>query len=266
MPDEPVSPADRAWLLEQELGPEIRRVFRRVADDRIGTGPIPASALVLYDPAFGPFHDNRDFLGFFTNEILHQDTCSPSTADGVEIVAWPAVDDRVPARNRMGLVEFLFATGTVGERHTATSWPDRPPHTNPAAEARAHRAVEAVVEDVFARWDDECTAVRIALAQLAAAFPREAGPEAGHRVRALADRLRNSTASDYLDFAAVMIHGDNAAMAAAVEHYTGWEADYDFRGTLPDVPVRSRALHLLDQMAEHEHIVLTALLRPEDRL
>lgn len=266
MPDEPVSPADRAWLLEQELGPEIRRVFRRVTNDRIGKGPIPASALVLYDPAFGPFHDNRDFLGFFANEILHQDTCGPHTADGVEVVAWLAVDDRVPAPNRMGLVEFLFAAGTVGERHTAISWPDRPPHANPAAEARARRAVEAVAGDVFARWDAECTAVRIALAQLAAAFPLHTGPAAGQRVRELADRLRNSTASDYLDFAAVMIHGDDAATAAAVEHYTGWDADRDFRGTLPDVPVRSRALHLLDQMAQHERILLLGLLRPEAKV
>lgn len=182
------------------------------------------------------------------------------------MVSWLAVDDRVPAPRRMGWVMFLFALGTAGERHTAGSWPDQPPHANPPAEARTRRAVEAVVADVFARWDTECTAVRIALAQLAAAFPRQAGPTAGQRVHALADRLRNSTASDHLDFAAVMIHGDDATMAAAVEHYTGWEADDDFHGTLPDVPVRSRALHLLDQMAQRERILLTDLLRPQDRI
>ncbi|MGR7001998.1 hypothetical protein ACU686_34890 [Yinghuangia aomiensis] len=265
MPDEPVSPADRAWLLEQELGPEIRRVFRRVANDRIGMRPIPASARMLYDPAFGPFHGQPRLP-----RLLHQ---RDPASGHLRTPPRPTVSRLSLGRRRPRAGTEPDGLGRVPVRHRNSR---RTAHCHllarpaPAREStrRSSRTPSGAssrrgrVRPVGRRMHRRAHRPGPTRGRI----PRQAGPEAGHRVRALADRLRNSTASDYLDFAAVMIHGDNAAMAAAVEHYTGWEADYDFRGTLPDVPVRSRALHLLDQMAGHERILLTGLLRPEDRL
>lgn len=261
--DEPIPEADRVWLLDQELGPEIRRVFRRVMDDRTGAASMSAVTQVFYDTAFGPFADDRDFLGFFYNEILHQDTCHPHTADDVEVVAWLAVDDRVPAPQRMDLVELLFAIATVGERQAADCWPDKHPDADPVSEDTARVAVEAAAGPVFARWDAECTAVRLAIAQLAAVFPTVLDPDGLQRVRELADRLRGTAAADLLDFVVVMIEGDDAAVLAAVERHTGWDANNDFRGSVRDLPARVRALHLLDQMAFYERRRLRALLPPE---
>jgi hypothetical protein len=263
--EEPILEADRMWLLDQEFGPEIRRTFRRVVDERVGAGRVPLHAQVLYDPVFGPFQDDRAFLGFFYNEILHQDTCDPHTADGVQVVAWLAADDRVPAPHRMGLVDFLFAIATVGERHAADCWPDEHPNADPVSQARARAAVQAVTGDVLARWDEECTAVRLALAQLAAVFPAQVAPAVLAGVRGLAEQLRATTAGDLLGFAAELIAGDQAAVLAAVERHTGWDSDSDFRGSARDLPVNVRALHLLDQMGFHERRRLLELLPPEAR-
>ncbi|MFI0410866.1 hypothetical protein [Actinomadura sp. 3N508] len=253
------------WLLVQGLGPEIRQTFRLVVDDRVEAGRVPIHAQVLYDTAFGSFRDDRDFLGFFYNEILHQDTCSRDTADGVEVVAWLAVDDRVPAPHRMNLVRLLFAIATVHERHAAECWPDERADADRVSEARARAAVEAVAGHALARWDGECTAVRLALAPLAAVFPAQAGTEMLTRVRGLADLMRGTTAGDLLEFAAEMVGGNEVAVLAAVEHHTGWDTDNAFRGSVNELPVTVCALHLLDQMGFHERRRLLGLLPSEAR-
>ncbi|WUH98008.1 hypothetical protein OHR68_31565 [Spirillospora sp. NBC_00431] len=264
--DEPIPESDRVWLLNLGFGPEIRRTFRRVVDDRVEAGRVPIHAQVLYDAEFGPFWDERDFLGFFYNEILHQDTCDPHTADGVEVVAWLAVDDRVPAPHRMSLVRFLSSIATVHERHAAECWPDEHPNANLVSEARARAAVEAVTEHVLARWDEECTAVRLALAQLAAVFSGQVGTAVLARVRGLADLMRGTAAGELLEFAAEVIDGDGAAVLVAIEHHTSWDTDNDFRGSARELPVNVRALHLLDQMGFRERRRMLELLPPEARV
>ncbi|MGW0665292.1 hypothetical protein [Streptodolium elevatio] len=218
---------------------------------------------MLFDPVFGPYHNDTDFLGDFYNEILHQDTCSPYTAAGVEVLAWLAVDDRVPAPHRMGLVDLLFSIATVGERQAAECWPDGHPNADPVSEARAREAVETITGPVSARWDAECTAVRLALAQLAGAFPARVGPGLFRRLRDLADRMCGTAAGDLLDFVAVILEGDETVVHAAVEHHTRSGAENYFQGAARDLPVRVRALHLLDQMFFFERRRLIALLPPQ---
>jgi hypothetical protein len=151
--------------------PPIRRVFRDVIADRL-TDPRPPQAAMLFQSSIDPFWtDDRFFLGDFYNEILHQDTCQPGTADGVPLLAALAVDDRVPPQQRFEAIDLLFSTATVADRHLADCWPNSPRHANPESEDRAREAVRSCTPDLLARWAAECPAVRLALAGLAVVFP-----------------------------------------------------------------------------------------------
>jgi hypothetical protein len=151
--------------------PSIRRVFRDVIADRL-TDPLPPQAAMLFQSSVDPFWtDDRFFLGDFYNEILHQDTCQPGTADGVPLLAALAVDDRVPPQQRFEAIDLLFSTATVAGRYLADYWPNTPRHADPESEDRAREAVRSCTPDLLARWSAECPAVRLALAGLAVVFP-----------------------------------------------------------------------------------------------
>ncbi|MCX5114813.1 hypothetical protein OOK13_41475 [Streptomyces sp. NBC_00378] len=106
-------------------GPPIRQLFRDVIADRL-PGPGPPQAAMLFDTEVDPYWDDQSFLADFYNEILHQDTCQPATADGLALAAALAVDDRIPARHRFQAVDLLFSAATVAERHLAEAWPAAP--------------------------------------------------------------------------------------------------------------------------------------------
>ncbi|MFE7268439.1 hypothetical protein ACFU9B_41780 [Streptomyces sp. NPDC057592] len=93
-------------------GPPIRQLFQDVIADRL-PGPRPPQAAMLFDAEADPYWDDRSFLGDFYNEILHQNTCRPATADGLALVAALAVDDRILARNRFQAADLLFRAATV---------------------------------------------------------------------------------------------------------------------------------------------------------
>ncbi|QIQ03628.1 hypothetical protein [Streptomyces liangshanensis] len=151
--------------------PSIRRIFRDVVADRLPDRRPPQAAL-LFGPADDPYRDDDGgFLADFFSEILHQDTCLPGTADGVPLLAALAVDDRVPARHRFTVVDLLFRTATVTDRHRAESWPAAPRHADPGSEARARSAVRVHTPALLARWEAECPAVQLALAGLSVALP-----------------------------------------------------------------------------------------------
>ncbi|MFC1410311.1 hypothetical protein ACEZCY_13690 [Streptacidiphilus sp. N1-12] len=67
-------------------GPAIRRVFREVIADRLPDRRPPQPAL-LFGPADPSWDDDLGFLADLFNEILHQDTCQPDTADGTALLA-----------------------------------------------------------------------------------------------------------------------------------------------------------------------------------
>ncbi|MFJ8983048.1 hypothetical protein [Streptomyces sp. NPDC102282] len=120
--------------------PPIRRVFRDVIADCLAD-PRPPQAAMLFQSSVDPFWtDDRFFLGDFYNEILHQDTCQPGTADGVPLLAALAVDGRVPPQQRFKAIDLLFSTATVADRHLADFWPDSPRHEDPESEDRAREA------------------------------------------------------------------------------------------------------------------------------
>lgn len=226
-------------------GPPVRQLFRNVIADRL-PGPRPSQAAMLFDAETDPYWDARGFLGDFYNEILHQDTCQPATADGLALVAALAVDDRIPARHRFQAVDLLFRAATVGERHLAESWPAVPQHADPDSEARARNAVHAHVPDLLARWPAECPAVRLALAGLAVVFPTD------RTLPALTPRLRTFThqhtqgtdIGDYVRFVLVLAAQDDDRILSVTEKLT----DAYWTGTSRAVPTRPRALHLLGQM------------------
>ncbi|MFF3091830.1 hypothetical protein ACFVRB_43400 [Streptomyces nojiriensis] len=136
-------------------GPPIRQLFRDVIADRL-PDRMPLQAAMLFDSETDPAWDERTSLAEFYNEILHQDTCQPYTAEGLALLAALAVDDRIPARHRFQAVDLLFRTATVAERHLAETWPATPQHADPDSEARACKAVQLHTPDLLARWPAEC--------------------------------------------------------------------------------------------------------------
>ncbi len=153
-------------------GPPIRQLFRDVIADRL-RDRMPLQAAMLFDSETDPAWDDRSFLAEFYNEILHQDTCQPSTAEGLALLAALAVDDRIPARHRFQAVDLLFRAATVAERHLAETWPATPQHADPDSEARGCKAIRLHTPDLLARWPVECPAVRLALVNLAVVFPTD---------------------------------------------------------------------------------------------
>ncbi|GAA3030702.1 hypothetical protein GCM10020229_47640 [Kitasatospora albolonga] len=226
-------------------GPPIRQLFRNVIADCL-PGRRPPQAAMLFDAEIDPFWDDRSFLGAFYNEILHQDTCQPATADGLVLPAILAADDRVPARHRFQAVHLLFRAATVAEHHLAETWPDSPRHADPDSEARARSAVQARTPDLLNRWSAECPAVRLALAGLAVVFPTD------RTLPALAPRLhgftnqhgRGTDIGDYVRFVLVLASQNEERIRTLTESLTGAH----WAGTARELPTRARALHLLGQM------------------
>ncbi|MGW7582740.1 hypothetical protein ACWGKU_28805 [Kitasatospora sp. NPDC054768] len=226
-------------------GPPIRQLFRDVIADRL-PGRRPPQAAMLFDAEIDPSWDDRSFLGDFYNEILHQDTCQPATADGLVLLTALAVDDRVPARHRFQAVGLLFRAATVAERHLAETWLATPQHADSDSEARARGAVQARTPDLLTRWPAECPAVRLALAGLAVVFPTD------RTLPALTARLQTfihqhsqgSDIGDYVRFVLVLAAQDEDRILAVTEKLT----DAYWTGTARGVPTRARALHLLGQM------------------
>ncbi|MGW4896464.1 hypothetical protein ACWEQL_30060 [Kitasatospora sp. NPDC004240] len=248
-------PLTRSDLAVDELfEPAIRRIFRRVATDRFhggratgrGRGAMPPQAELLFGPADGVWASEREFLGEFHNGIHHQDTSDRLTARGVPLLAALAVDDRVPDRERTGLVIALFHIATEADRHTAEYWPHRHPRADATAAADARAAVRAHLGELTARWDVECPTVRLALAALAAATPDPAVHAATlPRLHDLAAHHPAATpVGRYLRYTALLISGPEPRIAATVEELTAAH----WRGTAREVPAAARAVHLLDQL------------------
>ncbi|MFI6289621.1 hypothetical protein ACIBCM_33635 [Streptomyces sp. NPDC051018] len=235
-------------------GPPIRQLFRDVIADRM-PGPRPPQAAMLFDTETDPYGDDRSFLGDFSNEILHQDTCRPATADGLALLAALAADDRIPAPHRFQAVDLLFRAATVTERHLVESWPATPQHADPHSEARARSAVQAHTPDLLTRWSAECPAVRLALAALAVLFPTD------RTLPALTPRLRTFThqhpqgtdIGDYVRFVLVLAAQDDNQILTVTEKLT----DTHWQGTARGAPIRPRALHLLGQMLTKAEAGLT---------
>ncbi|MEU2134738.1 hypothetical protein [Streptomyces sp. NPDC018352] len=171
-------------------GPPIRQLFQDVIADRL-PGPSSPQAAMLFDAEVDPYWDDWSFLGDFYNEILHQNTCRPATADGLALVAALAVDDWILARNRFRAVDLLFTAATVAERHLAETWPATPQHADPDSEARARNVVQVRAPDLLTRRSAECFAVRRALAGLAGVFPTD------RTLPALAPRLQTPALLPY---------------------------------------------------------------------
>ncbi|MFD9504182.1 hypothetical protein [Streptomyces sp. NPDC060035] len=236
-------------------GPPIRLLFRDVIADCLSDRRPPQAAMLL-DSEVAPFWGNRSFLADFYNDILHQDTCQPTTADGIVLLAALAVDDRVPARHRFEAMQLLFNAATVTDRHLAESWPATPLHADLDSEARTRSAVQACTPDLLARWSAECPANRLALAGLAVLFPT------GRTLPALTPRLRGFTrqhppgtdVGDYVRFILVLASQDANQTLAATEEFT----DAYWTGTPRAAPTRARALHLLGEMLAR---VKTGLIR-----
>lgn len=226
-------------------GPSIRQLFRDVVAERL-PGRRPPQAGMLFDAEIDPCWDEPTFLGDFYNEILHQDTCQTTTADGLVLLAVLAVDDRIPARHRFQAVELLFNAATVAERHLADTWPATPPHADPLNEARVRSAVRAHTPALLNRWSAECPAVRLALAGLAVVFPTD------RTLSALTPRLRTfihqhppgTEIGDYVRFVLVLASQDADRILTVTEGLT----DAYWTGTARGAPTRARALHLLGQM------------------
>ncbi|MCX4816606.1 hypothetical protein OG601_39055 [Streptomyces sp. NBC_01239] len=226
-------------------GPRIRQLFRDVIADRM-PDHMPLQTAVLFGPEVDPAWDDQAFLAEFYNEILHQDTCQPYTADGLALLAALAADDRIPARHRFQAVDLLFRAATVTERHLAETWPTTPQHADPDSEARACTAVLLHTPDLLARWPAECPAVRLALAGLAAVFPTDRTPLAlTARLRTFMNHHPQGTdIGDYVRFVLVLAAQDDSQTLAVTEKLT----DAYWTGTARGVPTRARALHLLGQM------------------
>ncbi|MFF3420847.1 hypothetical protein ACFYW9_40340 [Streptomyces sp. NPDC002698] len=226
-------------------GPPIRQLFRDVIADRL-PGPRPPQATMLFDAEIDAYWDDWSFLGDFYNEILHQDTCQPATADGLALVTALAVDDRVPARHRFQAVELLVRAATVAERHLAESWPATPQHADPDSEARARNAVQAHVPDLLGRWSAECPAVRLALAGLAVLFPTDRTlPALTPRLQTFTHQYTQGTdIGDYVRFVLVLATQNDDQILTVTEKLT----DAYWTGTSRGAPTRPRALHLLGQM------------------
>ncbi|THA80272.1 hypothetical protein [Streptomyces sp. A0592] len=237
-------PTPSAANTEPGPGPRIREIFRTVVTDRFADRPAPAQAELLFADA--PFDSDREFLGDFYNEILHQDTCNELTHEGVPLLAALAADDRVPPRERMSLVSLLFSIATVTERHEAECWPQAHPHADPAGEERARVAVEAALPQLLNRWETECVTVCLALTALAAAFP-SAGTSQDllPSLRTLAGQYPGWTLpGDYVRLAGTITVGKRENLLTAVEALTS----QNWIPTVRSARLTGRALHLLDQM------------------
>ncbi|MFB8041891.1 hypothetical protein ACFC8F_11420 [Streptomyces hydrogenans] len=226
-------------------GPPIRQLFREVIADRM-PDRMPLQAAMLFGPQIDPTWDDRSFLAEFYNEILHQDTCQPHTADGLALLAALAVDDRIPARHRFQAVDVLFSAATVAERHLAETWPATPQHADPDSQARACNTVQLHTPDLLARWPAECPAVRLALAGLAVVFPTDRTlPALTARLHTFMNQHPQGTdIGDYVRFVLVLAAQDDSQTLAVTEKLT----DAYWTGTPRGVPTRARALHLLDQI------------------
>ncbi|WP_327166109.1 hypothetical protein [Streptomyces zaomyceticus] len=243
-PAEPAEP-ERTRYDAIASGPPIRKLFRDVVADRL-PGRRPPQAVMLFDAGADPCWDDRGFLADFFNEILHQDTCQPATAEGLVLLAALAGDDRIPARHRFQAVQLLFMAATVAERHLADTWPATPQHADPDSEARARDAVRALAPDLLSRWSAECPAVRLALAGLAVVFPTD------RTLPALTPRLgtfthqhpRGTDIGDHVRFVLVLAAQDESRILTATEQLT----DAYWTGTARGAPTRARSLHLLAQM------------------
>ncbi|MFE7561905.1 hypothetical protein [Kitasatospora sp. NPDC057500] len=242
--------------MDELFEPEIRRIFRAVAVDRFRNRTMPPHAGLLFGPEFGPWDSDRDFLGEFYNEIHHQDTCDVSTAKGVPLLVALAVDDRVPAQERMELVMALFGIATEADRHRAEYWPGAHPQADPAAVVRARAAVEEHLAEVLTRWDVECLGVRLALAALGAVFrDSPATATLQGRVEALTDEHREKTyIAHYLRFVMLVARETDRQILPAVEELTAsfWQASHR------EAPPQARAAHLLDQMLSQVRTTLLA--------
>ncbi|MGW0409440.1 hypothetical protein ACWDZY_33345 [Nocardia sp. NPDC003246] len=226
--------------------PPIRRVFREVIADR-STDPRPPQAAMLFQSSVDPFWtDDRYFLGDFYNEILHQDTCQPRTADGVPLLAALAIDDRVPPHQRFRAVGLLFSIATVADRHLADFWPDTPRSADSASEDRAREAVRSCTPDLLDRWASECPAVRLALAGLAVVFPTARTlPALTPRLRGFVEQHPPGTdIGDYVRFILVLAAGNDDKTLATVDSLTAAH----WSGTSRAAPTPARSLHLLGQM------------------
>ncbi|MGQ4434315.1 hypothetical protein [Streptomyces sp. SAS_260] len=226
-------------------GPPIRQLFRDVIVDRL-PDRMPLQAAMLFSSEIDPGWSDRAFLAEFYNEILHQDTCQPCTADGLVVLAALAVDDRIPARHRFQAVDLLLRAATVTERHLAETWPNTPQHADPDSEARARNMVQWHTPDLLARWPAECPAVRLALAGLAVVFPTDRTlPALTARLHTFMDQHAEGTdIGDYVRFILVLAARDDSQTRAVTEKLT----DAYWTGTAREVPTQARALHLLAQM------------------
>jgi len=246
-PPRPYSPRlPRAWAYGDLDGLPLWLVFRNVIADRFQTVPSAPQAALLFTDRGNLGRDDRAFMRDFYNDILHQDTCGPHTAEGVPLLVAIAVDDRVPPQRRFDVIELLFDIATVSDRHEAQSWPDTPPHTDSRSETDARVAVQTHIPELLARWGSECRAVQMALAALAVTFPTaRTSPALTARLQRFLDQHPAGTnLGDYLRFILVLASGDERETLDAVESFT----DAYWKGTPRAAPPRSRALHLLEQM------------------
>lgn len=236
----------RSWAYEDPGSLPLRLVFRTVIAERFQTIPKTPQAAMLFTEPLRPCWDDRRFLGTFHDAILHQDTCDPHTAAGVPLLVALAVDDRVPPQQRFDAVELLFDIATASDRHEAQYWPHTPPHADPRSEAEASSAVQAHLPELLARWSSECPAVQLALAALAVVFPTERTlPALTARLQQFLDRHPAGTdAGDYTRFVLDLASGDGPKILGSIETLTNAYRE----GTPRQAPLRSRALHLLDQM------------------
>ncbi|MFJ6438699.1 hypothetical protein [Streptomyces sp. NPDC091416] len=121
-------------------GPPIRQLFRDVIADRV-PDRMPLQAAMLFGSEIDPAWDDRSFLAEFYNEILHQDTCQPHTADGLALLAALAVDDRTPPPTGSKPSTCCFAPPPSP---SATSpRPGRPPRNMPIPIARPGPATQS---------------------------------------------------------------------------------------------------------------------------
>lgn len=83
-----------------------------------------------------PDRDRPDLLAEFCDEILHQDTCRPRTADGLALLAALAVEDRVRSRPPCVPSRHRAATAPPPRRApVAATWPAHPAACRPRQRA-----------------------------------------------------------------------------------------------------------------------------------
>ncbi|WP_331769135.1 hypothetical protein OG948_35565 (plasmid) [Embleya sp. NBC_00888] len=236
--------------------PEEARLFRRVIVDRFPGGVVPGHAQMFFDRSFmepDPPH-YFSFWSDFYNDILHQGSCMPGTADAVPLpVAW-AVDDRIPAPRRLDLVDFLARIATVSQRDAARG--TIPQHLRD--EARARLAVHDHAPQLLVRWGRECVALRIGLAALAAILPHVAATTGiVPRIRELAAGYREGTATaGFLDFAAQLATGPAEAVLTKVEELTAPTADTPWHRANVDASVFDQGVDLVMHMFEAQRLSL----------